>query len=172
MNDEDVLALVRRSEAAAQAEAEMAERQRAVEEAEAEKKAERDAALAKAGPVAISGQGITINLIGLPELNLRVRNNTSNTVEAFEISADCFNKFDEPVNQIAGGNRFNGTQQYSLGPGEEKIFSWQLSLQRSAAKADAWIRRAKLSNGEVWEQTKEQASRIPRGVAKAKLIER
>jgi hypothetical protein len=164
MSDEHVLGLVERDAVAARAAA-------AAEKHEREEKEENERLLTAAGPVVILKQGITTNVIGLPELHLKVRNNTTNTVEAFDICADCFNKFDEPVMQIGGSNRYLGTQQRSIGPGEEVMCTWQLSLQRNTIKAHAWISRVKLSQGPVWNQSKEQAARTPFGLARARMVE-
>lgn len=150
---------------------------RAIEQAQAarEFKAEevdrRKKELAAAGPVSILGIGINTNVIGLPEITVEVQNNTESTVDALEFDADCFNKFNEPVTKIGGDNRFSAHWKYAIPPGGKKQISAQMSLQRATAKADVWISRVRLGNGEVWTQTKEQAARTPYGLAKARLME-
>ena len=115
--------------------------------------------------------GINTNIIGLPEIILEVRNNTGKTVEAIEFEADCFNKFDEPVNKLAGDNRFGAHWKYEIAPRATERIKAQMSLQRSTAKADVWISRVKLSDGQVWTQSKEEAKKQPYGMAKARLME-
>lgn len=150
---------------------------RAIEQAQtatefrAEQKQQREKELAAAGPVSILGMGINTNVIGLPEITIEVRNNTEATVEAIEFDADCFNKFDEPVKKPGGTNRYNGHWKYAIAPGAKERMSGQMSLHGTTAKADVWISRVRLSNGEVWTQTKEQATKKPYGLAKARLME-
>lgn len=125
--------------------------------------------IAEAGPVSITRMGIVTNVIGLPELVVEVQNNTNDVIDAFEFEADCFNKFGEPVNEPGGGNRFRGQYSHSLKPRSKEVVRAQMSLRGTTANADIWICRAKLASGEVWTQTKDEASKVPYGLAKAKL---
>lgn len=127
--------------------------------------------IAKAGPVSITRMGIVINAIGLPELVVEVQNNTDDAIDAFEFEADCFNKFEEPVKDLGGGNRFKGQYSHSLKPRSKEIVRAQMSLRQTTAKADIWISRVKLGSGEVWTQTKEKAIKTPYGMAKAELAD-
>lgn len=110
-----------------------------------------------AGPIYIVGHGIVTNIIGMPELVLVVRNTTSKTVEAFDITAECANKFGEAVNFPGQGNAFRGTWQTRIAPGETMTARWQLSLHRNTTKAWTWVNRVKLADGTVWQQTKGEA---------------
>ena len=127
--------------------------------------------IAAAGPISILGMGINTNVIGLPEITIEVKNNTEFAVEALEFDADCFNKFDEPVRSLAGDNRFSAHWKYEIAPGATQKINAQMSLHRLTAKADVWISRVKLSNGDVWKQTKEEANAKAFGLAKARLME-
>ena len=147
------------------------DRARAADEFKQEQAQRREKELAEAGPVAILGMGINTNAIGLPEITLEVQNNTDETVEAVEFEADCFNKFDEPVEKIGGGHRFGAHWKYEIPANAKERISAQMSLQRSTAKADVWISRVRLKSGKVWTQNKEQAARTPYGLAKARLME-
>lgn len=138
---------------------------------EKEQDAQFEKKLRESGPVSITGMGIVKNVINLPELVLDVRNNTSASVEAVDISAECFNKFDEPVNAIASGNVFKGTAQDKVGPSSEARMRWQLSLQGNTAYAFVYVTRVKLSDGTVWTQTKEQAKEKKVSYVKAKLMQ-
>lgn len=138
-------------------------------EVERWKDAQRE--LANAGPVSIRGMGINTNIIGLPELVLEVQNNTDTTIEALEIAADCLNKFDEPVIGLDGKSRFSAHYKYAIAPRGKKQITAQMSLLRTTAKADVWISRVKLGNGDVWTQTKDEAKKTPYGLAKARLME-
>lgn len=147
------------------------EQAQAAAEFRAEQAQRREKELAAAGPVSILAMGINTNVIGLPEITIEVRNNSQATVEALEFDADCFNKFDEPVKKLGGTNRYSGHWKYAIAPGAKERITGQLSLQGSTAKADVWISRVRLSGGEVWTQTKEQATQKPYGLAKARLME-
>lgn len=147
------------------------ERANAAADFKKEQAQRREKELAAAGPVSILGMGINTNVIGLPEITIEVQNNTDDTVEAVEFEADCFNKFDEPVEKIGGGSRFGAHWKYAISPKAKERISAQMSLQRSTAKADVWISRVRLRSGTVWTQTKEQAARTPYGLAKARLME-
>lgn len=137
---------------------------------ETEKRREQE--IAAAGPVTITRMGIVTNVIGLPELVVEVQNNTDGTIEAIEFQADCFNKFDEPVDKPGGTNRYCGHYGHSIKPGSKEVLTAQLSLQSTTSKADIWISRVKLGSGEVWTQSKEKADKTPYGLAKAKLSDR
>jgi len=143
----------------------------AAEELQKQRAQQEERLMAAAGPVSIRGMGINTNVIGLPEITLDVQNNTDTTVEAIEFEADCFNKFDEPVIGLASGNRFSSHWKYAIPPGGRKQISAQMSLFRSTSRADVWLSRVKLGNGEVWTQTKDEAKKTPYGLAKARLME-
>jgi hypothetical protein len=145
------------------AESAIAEREQALKVKEQRLKA--------AGPVVITRMGINYNVINVPELTLVVQNTDDLTVDAFEICAECFNKFDEPVTFPGRSNVFNGTSQLRIEPKETKKVKWQLSLQQNTTRADVWVSRVKLQDGRVITVTKEEAQNKPFGVAKAELME-
>jgi len=134
-------------------------------------KAEEEQAVKKSGPVVIQKMGINYNVIGLPELSLVVLNSESVAVEAYEITAECFNKFDEPVSFPGQTNVFLGSSQKRLDANSTQMASWQLSLQRATAKANVWVSRVKMADGRVITFTKEEAKKKPYGLAKARLME-
>lgn len=125
-------------------------------------------AKAKAGPVFIDFAAVQRNQIGLPELHLWVSNTTGNEIEAFEVEAECFNSFDEPVKDLTGSNVFKGVCTTTLNPREESSVSWQLSLHGGTTRAIVWVKRVKLADGEVWSQTRAEAEKKKRGLASAK----
>lgn len=127
-------------------------------EAQAALKIEKENARYKAaGPLYIDRMGIVTNVIGVPELVLVVKNTTSQTVEAFDVSAECQNKFGEAVIFPGQGNVFSGTYQEKIMPGGTATVRWQLSLQRNTTKAWTWVKRVKMADGSVWQQTKAEA---------------
>lgn len=107
-------------------------------------------------PLIIKKMGIIINRIGVPELVVQVRNDSGDTIEAFTVCAECFNKFDEPVG-LGGDNLFKGISQQTLKDGELDLCEWTLTLRNATSYANIWISRIKFSDGTVWEQSKDEA---------------
>lgn len=107
-------------------------------------------------PLVMKKMGIVLNRIGVPELVVQVRNDSGETIEAFTVSAECFNKFDEPIG-LGGDNLFKGISQDTLRDGESELCEWTLTLRNSTSYAKVWISRIKFSDGTVWEQSKEDA---------------
>ena len=101
--------------------------------------------------------GLHPNVINLPQLVVVTKNNTATPIEAYTVSAECFNKFDEPVNDIAGNNVYKGISQAAIPAGQKDKASWQMSLHRTTAYARIWITRVKFSDGTEWHQTKQEA---------------
>jgi hypothetical protein len=108
-------------------------------------------------PLAIEALGLHPNVINLPQLVVVTKNNTATPIEAYTVSAECFNKFDEPVNDIAGNNVYKGISQAAIPAGQNDKASWQMSLHRNTAYARIWITRVKFSDGTEWHQTKQEA---------------
>lgn len=108
-------------------------------------------------PLVIEALGLHLNVISLPQLVVVTKNNTGTPIEAYTVSAECFNKFDEPVNDIAGSNVYRGISQTTIPAGQKDKGSWQMSLHRNAAYARVWITRVKFADGTEWHQTKQEA---------------
>ena len=117
----------------------------------------------KKRPLSIEALGLHSNVINLPQLVVVTTNNAGKPVEAYTVSAECFNKFDEPVKDIAGNNVYSGISQDKIPAGKKDKSSWQMSLHRNTAYARVWITRVRFSDGTEWQQTKEEA--IERGQA-------
>jgi len=108
-------------------------------------------------PLSLEGLGLHLNRINLPQLVVVAKNNTDAPIEAYTVSAECFNKFDEPVKDIAGNNVYRGISQTAIRPGQEDKGIWQLSLHRNTAYAKVWITRVRFTDGTEWRQTKDEA---------------
>lgn len=139
----------------------LAERQAATRKKVAEEKR-------RVGPVFIESAVVVKNVIGLPEINLGVTNNSEDVIEAFDFEVECFTAFDEPVKSIYGSNVCTGACTSPIPPGEEKLMTVQLSLHGSTAKALVRVTRAKAGSGKVWEQTREEAKAINGAIFTAK----
>jgi hypothetical protein len=141
-------------------------REKRLREAEATQRAREEKA--KAGPVFIESAVIGRSIIGLPELNFVVSNAAGVTVEAFDIEVECFNSFDEPVKNLVGSNVFTGAVSTPILPNGQGIYSVQLSLHGGTSNAMVRVTRAKLSNGEVWKQSRDEAKEKPGAIYQAK----
>jgi hypothetical protein len=108
-------------------------------------------------PLSIEALGLHSNVINLPQLVVVTKNNTATPIEAYTVSAECFNKFDEPVNDISGNNVYRGISQTTILAGQKDKGSWQMSLHRNTAYARVWITRVRFSDGTEWHQTKQEA---------------
>jgi hypothetical protein len=109
-------------------------------------------------PLAIKALGLHLNVISLPELIVVTENQSRKPIEAYTVSAECFNKFDEPVNDFAGNNVYQGISQKTINVGQKNRGEWQMSLHRNAAYAKVWITRVRFSDGTEWNQTKQEAA--------------
>ena len=127
------------------------------------------AELEETGPVVVIEAGIGLNIIGNPEINVACRNNAMQNVEAFEVTVECFTKFDEPVQSISGSSIFVGIMQKTTEPHKFCNASWQLAVHRTTAKANVWVNRVRLANGDEWVQTREEAASKRLGIRKAVL---
>jgi hypothetical protein len=116
-------------------------------------------AIKNAGPIAIIEHGITMNVINIPQLSIKVQNTTDQIVEAFEVDAECYDKFGDKVSLLGRGNLFRGLSQDKVKAGAVQRIDWPLSLQQNTAVADVWISRVKLADGTEWTQTKEEAKK-------------
>lgn len=133
--------------------------------------AEARAAAAKVRPLSIAGLRLKRNLIGLPELLVRVENIGNQPVEAFTVDAECFNKFDEPVKATLGDNVFSGISQTTVAPGAKSDSEWQLSLHRGTGYAKVWISRVRFADGSEMKQTREEAGARDKCLFKVTLRE-
>ena len=70
----------------------------------------------KQGPVRIVGGSLADNLIGIPELRLKLRNNSPEDVVALEITAECYNRFEEKIGDLSGDHVFRGIAQKPFPP--------------------------------------------------------
>lgn len=147
------------------------ERQRLDAERNAKLRAKAMEERRKSGPVFIENAVVALNVINIPELNFSVTNATNDTVEAFDIEAECFNAFDEPVNDMLGSNVFSATCQDAMRPNANKVMSVQMSLHRGTGKAFVRVTRVKLGSGEVWTMSRDKAKETPGAIFEAKRPE-
>lgn len=121
----------------------------------------------KVGPLSIDSAVVAPNEIGITELNFTITNNTNETIDAFDLEAECLNGFDEPLNSIRGSNLFSAACVTPVRPGGHAVMSVQMSLHNGTAKALVRVTRAKMSSGDVWTQSIEEARATPGAIVTA-----
>jgi hypothetical protein len=121
-----------------------------------------------AGPLVIFGAMIEDNAIGIPEVSIAVANRTDQTIQGYEVEIECWNAFDEPVGS-GGDNVFGGISQKRIMGSSIETGTWQLHGHQNAVRVAIRITRVKPTQGQVWEQTREEAERSPGAIVTAKM---
>ena len=105
--------------------------------------------------------GISINMIGTPELTLLVMNTSGKDIDAFEFEAKLYDSFDRPVNKMGtNSNVFKGVAQNFILSKNDKTygldypweaFTWNLTLYDLATKArELTITKVHFTDGTTW----------------------
>jgi LysM repeat protein len=106
-------------------------------------------------PLRFVSARVSFNVIGNPEAWLAVRNQSVKTVDAYEVSIYCYNRFSEPVRHYAyGSNRFKGISQGVLMPGEGSEDCWTLYGHENTTSFKAVVDRIHMTDGTVWRPKK------------------
>ena len=121
-----------------------------------------------AGPLVICGAMIEDNVIGIPEVSIAVANRTDQTIQGYEVEIECWNAFDEPVG-FGGDNVFGGISQKRIMGSSIETGTGQLHSHQNAVRVSVRITRVKPTQGQVWEQTREEAERSPGAMVTAKM---
>ncbi len=101
-------------------------------------------------PLEITHGGLNRNSIGTPELTLRVKNKRKVAVVAYEIEAQCFDRFGDKVTFIGDSNVYRGISQRTIAAGESRDATWMLALRDTTTKVIVRIIRVKMDDGEEW----------------------
>jgi hypothetical protein len=118
-------------------------------------------ALAKECPLKITGGLLKDNVIGMPELTIELENVRDSDVVAYEVEAECYNNFGDPVRSLGRGSHvFAGVGQTTIPSGEKKRSTWQMSLHDTTTKVTARVVRVKLKNGVEWNADKENVRNV------------
>jgi hypothetical protein len=121
-----------------------------------------------AGPLVICGAMIEDNAIGIPEVSIAVANRTDQTIQGYSVEIECWNAFDEPVG-FGGDNVFAGISQTRIMESSIETSTWPLHGHQNAVRVAIRVTRVKPSQGQVWEQTREEAERAPGAIVTAKM---
>ena len=114
----------------------------------ADRKAAEEAA-AKEGPLKIVRAVIAHNLINEPVLAVRVK--AKHAIEAYEIEADAFDKFNEPVKSWGfAGSEHTAMSQDQVASGEENTTTWTMHGAEGVGVFKCKLLRVKLADGTVW----------------------
>lgn len=105
--------------------------------------------------------GISLNIIGTPELTLLIWNTTKKDIDAFEFEAHLYDTFDRPVNKVGtDSNLFKGIAQNILIRADAETFgaeypwdaiTWNLVLYDLATEVkDIKITSVHFTDGTIW----------------------
>lgn len=106
----------------------------------------------KISEIQIVSSTVTPNGIGTPILELIIKNNSKNTVDALDFEAWLYNNYDEPVGEwnIAKNKPFRDIIQEKIAPGASGTFTFNLAVYDQATKAeDVTITKVHFTNGET-----------------------
>jgi hypothetical protein len=93
------------------------------------------------------------NMIGTPELQVTVRNETDETIDAFRFTAECFDRFDElQLGRIRHQSAFHGYNDDTIRPHQERALGWwTLHDYPLCSRARVVITEVHFANGDRWE---------------------
>jgi hypothetical protein len=125
----------------------MAEK-KAVEEERKKQQAEE----AKKPPLLIDRVWISYNSIGHPEINVRVRNVSRKSIDAFEVMFSLYDAYDRPAKHYLNEtNQYGGIfQKSTIGPGATKEVTWTPYGYDLTAKAEARLDSVHFSDNTAW----------------------
>lgn len=124
--------------------------------------------LRHSGPVMIVGAALDRDRIGTPQVTVAVVNWTDDLVDAFDFEVECWNSFDEPVG-LADDGVMRAAFARPLAPGQVDTGTLRLVFRDTTARISVRVTRAKRANGDVWEQTRDEAERSPGAIVQAKM---
>jgi len=108
-------------------------------------------AAGEACPINFIGAVVRANSIGQPEAWLSVENVSTQDVVAFEVSIECFDRFDRPVSgYVKKSNKAEGISQTTVSPGQKHTGGWTLHGHDTTAKVTVTLLRVKLADGQEW----------------------
>jgi hypothetical protein len=92
------------------------------------------------------------NSIGTPELQVTVRNETDDTIDAFRFMATCFNEFDElQLGRIRRQTEFHGYSDDTVRPHQERSLGWWALYDFPlCSRATIVITEVHFTSGERW----------------------
>ncbi|MGF7046543.1 hypothetical protein J2T13_001041 [Paenibacillus sp. DS2015] len=104
-------------------------------------------------PLKVEQATVTYNSIGNPEVNLTIKNLTSKTIIAYEMSLRTYDDFDRRANNwLSTSNLFEGiSQDNSIGSGSYQTDTWTLNFYDLATQVKSVkITAVRFSDGTTW----------------------
>ena len=104
-------------------------------------------------PIAISGNTITHNSIGIPEVNIQFRNLTMVDVVSFEVKFTCIDAYGNATSDWSHRNgTFAGYMDSDTIPAYgTEVYTWTMySNERTTSIRNARILRAAFADGSTW----------------------
>jgi len=112
--------------------------------------------LAASCPLSIEGLPFDRDVIGTPQIKLRVRNRESQSIEAFKVVVACYNKFGDPINRGFGGNEKTLIYQQKIDARELIVTngSWAFYGYDAATRFKVTVVQVKMGDGTEWSPPK------------------
>lgn len=98
---------------------------------------------------------VTFDILNVPQGNVVIQNNSKKTINAIEVTFQCYDTFDEPVCKVGtDSNFFKGiSQNLNLKNTEFDVYSWSLANYPTATKIkNVQIIRVHFTDGSVWKK--------------------
>jgi hypothetical protein len=113
----------------------------------------------KNNPVSFYEAALFYDVIGTPNLRVSLCNNTNTTVDAFKARVSCYNRFDEPVNNIFyNSNKGAIINQPNPPIRPDECGGWltayALYFQEETAKVKVVLTEIHFTNGKTWRPNK------------------
>lgn len=99
--------------------------------------------------------GVTFDVVNVPQGNVVVENNSKKTIDAIEVTFQCYDTFGSPVCKIGtNSNVFKGiVQNITLKSTDLDTYSWSLANYSTATKIkNVQITRVHFTDGSVWKK--------------------
>jgi len=86
--------------------------------------------------IEVVSAGISLDIIGTPNLDVSFKNNSEKTIDALVIKSYLYNNFDEPVGKWNSNSAdpFYGNVQEEIAPNQTKTLHWNLAVYGNATK--------------------------------------
>lgn len=105
----------------------------------------------EAPPLRIVSAKIHKNIIGVPEVKVRLENKIDSVAIAIKIDIECWNRFGEEVKGWSGKtNIYSGIAQKNIDAYRSGEYSWQLAGHETTSKVRIFITKIKFKDGSEW----------------------
>jgi hypothetical protein len=101
-------------------------------------------------PVEIVKSSVSQDVIGTPQANLTVKNNSTKEVDGIKVTIKTFNNFGEPANGFLTDNTYSGISQEHIAAGKTAELSWTMYNYDTTSKIEPTITSIHFTDGTSW----------------------